>query len=248
LSILLIPIQSQAQLDKSLPGLESKEDKLKQDFDKIRDRLNDAIKGNSQEDDSSSSMVPSESATAALSINNDTNLNGTGWRTHEDVEHGYKIQYPQGWKQSESRLPMLTQKSFAITADEDPAKDLKDTLVNVYVTEASRTLDPATLKVQSIPLEQYANQQIAEVSSSKGQPNILKNEPTTIDGQPAWRLDYINNYLGTQLSYESHIFVTNGEKVYDVSLWLNPLKVEEMRPVGEKIMQTFQFTNQTANE
>lgn len=197
-----------------------------------------------QNDSSSTIQTENKSEQLNQSATNEV----VGWQTYEDGKNGYKIQYPQEWKKDEPAFPMVTQKgSFAITADDDPTKSLKDSLVNVYVTDASRTLDPGTLKIQSIPLERYANQQIAEVSSPKGEPNILKNEAVTLNGQPAWQLDYINNYLGTQLSYESHIFVTNGEKVYDISLWLNPFKVEEMRPVGEKILQTFQLTNNTVN-
>jgi hypothetical protein len=81
------------------------------------------------------------------------------------------------------------------------------------------------------------------MTSSKGEPTILKNEAITFSGEPAWRLDFIHNYLGIQSDYSIIIYVAKNDKLYEISLITPPLKVEEMRPVGEKIIQSIQFTN-----
>lgn len=170
-----------------------------------------------------------------------------GWQTYEDDENGYKIQYPQEWKTYESPFGLpQSQSGFAKSPDDDNTEPLMRTLVSVHVDNASRTLDPATLKVQPLSPEQNANELIAGMTSAKGTPNILRNEAITFGGQPAWRVDYIHNYLGVQANYGISIFVVKDQKIYEISLLTAPLKVEEMRPVGEKIIQTFQFTNNTA--
>ena len=104
----------------------------------------------------------------------------------------------------------------------------------MHVNNESKTLNPTTLQVESIPLKQYADAEIQGMTSVKGTPNVLKNEGITFNGQPAWRVDYIRNYLGAQLSYNIHIFVTKDGRLYDISYTTSPLKVPEMRPIGEK--------------
>ena len=174
-----------------------------------------------------------------------------GWQSYEDDEDGYKIQYPQEWKTVESNETLLGKKislhDFQITPDDDnpsalgPAGPTTDVSVNVQ--NASRTLDPATLKIQSLPLEHYVNELTQGSLQSSG--DIVTNEAVTFSGEPAWRVDYIYNYEGSQLFYGSHIFVIKDGKLYEITFATPPLKVEEMLPVGEKIIQTFQFTNNT---
>jgi hypothetical protein len=48
------------------------------------------------------------------------------------------------------------------------------------------------------------------------------------------------------LMYGKSIFIVKDGKVYDIGFTTEPLKVPEMRPVGEKIIQSFQFTNNTS--
>jgi hypothetical protein len=72
------------------------------------------------------------------------------------------------------------------------------------------------------------------MTSAEGSPDVLKNENITISGEPARRVDYINNYLGVQTNYGSNIFVIKDDKIYDIGFITSPLKVPEMRPIGEK--------------
>ena len=165
-----------------------------------------------------------------------------GWQTYEDSKYGYKIQYPQEWKFVKGLFSIST--DFSVSPDSEDVSAV-ETLANVHVNNESKTLNPTTLQVESIPLKQYADAEIQEMTSIKGTPNVLKNEGITFNGQPAWRLEYIHNYLGAQLSYNIHIFVAKDGRLYDISYTTPPLKVPEMRPIGEKIIQTFQFTNNT---
>ncbi len=166
-----------------------------------------------------------------------------GWQTYEDSQDGYNIRYPQEWKLVEN--PVLHRQTGFAASPDDNASPLEETLVSVNVRDATRTLDPTSLQVQSIPLKQYADELIQVMTSAKGEPNILNNEGITFIGEPAWRLDYIHNYLGIQVNYGITIYVAKGEKLYEISFSTPPLKVQDMRPIGEKIIQTFQFTNDT---
>jgi hypothetical protein len=78
------------------------------------------------------------------------------------------------------------------------------------------------------------------MTSATGSPDVLKNENTTISG------DYIANTRGVQIMYGSSIFVVKDDKLYDIGFITSPLKVPEMRPTGEKILQSFQLTTPVA--
>ena len=116
------------------------------------------------------------------------------------------------------------------------------------VKDAPRTLDPTTLKIKSLPLEHHANELISGLTTTKSEPTVIKNEAINFNGEPAWQVDYIWNFMGIQGHYNTHIFVIKDSKLYEVNFTTPPLKVEEMRPVGEKIIQTFQFFNSTGQD
>jgi len=171
------------------------------------------------------------------------------WKTYQDDNDGYKMQYPQEWKIVEpSETGFDIPNDFEVTPDDiGTSSGLTDptTSVTVYVENVSRTLDPASLQIQSLPLEHYANELTGGSLQSSG--NIIKNEAITFNGQPAWQVNYIYNYEGSQLFYGSHTFVIKDDKLYEITFATPPLKVEQMRPVGEKIIQTFQFFNNTGS-
>lgn len=169
------------------------------------------------------------------------------WQTYEDREQGYKIQYPQEWitDEPEGDIPkfLLLGKGITITPDDYPGTEL-----SVDVKDATRTLDPAPLQVQLIPLEEYANEVIRGLTTRQWEPTVIKNEAITFNGEPAWRVDYIWNFMGSQALYGNYIFVIKDSKLYEIHFATPPLEVQEMRPIGEKIIQTFQFTNNTTNQ
>jgi hypothetical protein len=97
------------------------------------------------------------------------------------------------------------------------------------------------------PVETHARNFIEAVGSGYGfiegmSIDVLKNNATTFGGEPAWNVEYIENVGGYQKQYGSKFFVIKGDKLFDVEFSADPLKVPEMRPIGEKILQSFQFT------
>lgn len=164
-----------------------------------------------------------------------------GWETHEDAKNGFRIQYPQEWK---TVTPTSARTVFDVSSGYAPGGKRQQSSVSVHIEDSGRQLDPATLKVRSTPLEQRADSLIAALGFNQ-KPNIIKNEDTIFKGEPAWRVDYIMNINGYQAQYGTNIFAYKNDKLYQVDFQTDPLKVEEMRPVGEKIINTFQFTNNT---
>lgn len=206
------------------------------------DASNDSSLSNSIEMENQSNQLRQASPTETV-----------GWQTYEDGDNHYKIQYPQGWRAEEPKSPLsgyypedspmmkrFREMHIDIKSEDDPG-----TSVSVEVKNASRTLDPATLKVKSLPLEHFANELIRGLTTVKSEPTVIRNEAITFNGDPAWRVDYIWNFMGIQGLYNIHIFVIKDSKLYEIDFTTPPLKVEETRTVGEKIIQTFQFTNNT---
>jgi hypothetical protein len=83
------------------------------------------------------------------------------------------------------------------------------------------------------------------ILSFSGNLEVLKDEAITLNGEPAWSLQFIVNSYGSQLSYGSVIYVLKEKALFEIDFTTPPLMVPEMRPVGEKIIQSFQFTNST---
>jgi hypothetical protein len=90
--------------------------------------------------------------------------------------------------------------------------------------------------------------QVLSFSGIGGDLEILKNEAVTLNGEPAWSLQFISiDSLGSQLSYSSSIYVIKDKELFEIDFLTPPLQVPEMRPIGEKIVQSFQFTNNTGS-
>ena len=64
--------------------------------------------------------------------------------------------------------------------------------------------------------------------------DTIKDEAITFAGEPAWQVEYITNYQGIQLMYGKSIFVVKDGKLFDIGFTMEPLKVPEMSPIGEK--------------
>ena len=71
--------------------------------------------------------------------------------------------------------------------------------------------------------------------------DITKNNATTINGNIAWRVDYITNLAEAQSSYESKVYLVNGGTLYTISFFTDPLKAPETLPEFEKILSSFTF-------
>jgi len=206
-------------------------------------------------DGGGSSLPNGLSPATSIQTENDTDQLGqassnetVGWQTYQDTQNGYKIQYPPEWKLDEGITPIKP--VLALTPDDETTNILERTEVTVKSTpiEDSRTLDPETLQVKETPfsLEDYAKSNINSFSSIGADLEILENKAVTLNGEPAWSLQFISiDSLGSQVSYSSSIYVIKDKVLFEIDFLTPPLKVPEMRPIGEKIIQSFEFTNST---
>jgi PsbP len=207
-------------------------------------------------------------ATPSVGINqtgNSTNQLGQaasndtiGWQTFQDNQFGFKLQAPPDWREAEIPNPDTNMEKLAITPEDvstliSPMFAKTKVIVEVENSSSGRTLDPTTLEVKSLPVESvetHANKFIEAARSGVIEGlsiDVLKNEATTFGGEPAWNVQYITNSEGYQREYGSKFLVIKGDKVFDVTFSTEPLKVPEMRPIGEKILQSFQFTTPQPN-
>lgn len=200
-----------------------------------------------------------------------TSNDTTGWQTYQDSQNGFKIEYPSEWgieepTSSSGLLPdsPLASEPFGpnpdaasppaktgvtLLPDDEPTDKIIKTHVSVDTLNTSRTLDPDTLQVTSLPPEHYAQAFIQTMTGlSEGSTlDTLKNEATTVSGLPAWQVEYISGYQGMQTSYGKNFYVVKDGKMFEIAFMTDPLEVPETRPIGEKIMDSFQFTNGTAS-
>jgi hypothetical protein len=213
---------------------------------------------------SSAASIQGENATdqTGRTTTNDT----SGMQTYQDSQNGFKIEYPSEWgiEEPTSSSGLLPDSPFldsdtnaasppartgvTLLPDDEPTDKIIKTHVSVDTLSTSRTLDPDTLQVTSLPPEHYAQAFIQTMTGlTEGSTlDTLKNEATTVSGLPAWQVEYISGYQGMQTSYGKNFYVVKDGKMFEIAFMTDPLEVPETRPIGEKIMNSFQFINDTA--
>ena len=148
-----------------------------------------------------------------------------GWHTYQDSQYGFKIQYPQEWRIDEDYSTTLIKPLVALIPGNESSNILDRTEVTVRTKpiEDTRTLDPETLQVKEIPysLEGHANSYIMSFS---GNLKILKNEAITLNGEPAWSLQFILNSYGSQLSYGSVIYMIKDKELFEIDFTTPPFR------------------------
>jgi hypothetical protein len=213
------------------------------------------------------SVVESDDESFATALQNGTNATESGqaasnetvgWQTYQDDQYGFKIQYPTEWGVVEPTSPFAlnpniqaappAQTGVTISPNDEPSDTIAKTRVSVDVQNTSRTLDPDTLEVTSLPPEHYAQSFIQGMTGliEGSTLDTLKNEATTVSGQPAWQVEYISGYQGMQTIYGKVFYVVKDGKLFEIAFSTGPLKVPETRPIGEIIIESFQLTTPRA--
>jgi hypothetical protein len=64
----------------------------------------------------------------------------------------------------------------------------------------------------------------------------LKDNPTTVAGNPAWTIAYTGAFGGVPLSYETTTYMIKDNKLYTFQYFSAQLKVPETLPVVQKMI------------
>jgi hypothetical protein len=70
----------------------------------------------------------------------------------------------------------------------------------------------------------------------------LKDNPTTVAGNPAWIIWYTGAFGGVPTAYETTTYMIKDNKLYTFQYFSDQLKVPETLPVVQKMINSFKLT------
>ncbi|MGH9974663.1 MAG: PsbP-related protein [Nitrososphaeraceae archaeon] len=183
--------------------------------------------------------------------------------TYENTEHGFAFDYPATWV-NEFDSEYEAQLNNFVVALADPSfidKDgYKSTILLVNVSDVHKYLDD-DLQIRANTAEDYARNKIKAENKVDEDTNYLlrtqtdlgryggslhtidniKNTITSIGGENASKVQYIQSYEGEQMVFNIFIYVVKDDKVYELSFYSEPLNVPETLPIGKNIIKSFRF-------
>lgn len=172
------------------------------------------------------------------------------WLPYEDPVNGIRIQIPSNWQIGQSdkivefRLPSTTKPSFG----SGPALDAS---LSISMQSVGSYHDTNTSQVKAASLQDYVTVKKNEISSSSTPTGgidyrleYLKDYPTIIDRNPAWKIEYMSYFLGRQGLYNIETYVIKDNILYTLEFWSDPLKVPETLSIAQQIIDSFQITRQ----
>jgi PsbP-like protein len=183
--------------------------------------------------------------------------------TYENTEHGFAFDYPATWV-NEFDSEYEAQLNNFVVALADPSfideDGYKSTIFRVNVSDVHKYLDD-DLQIKADTAEDYARNKIKAENKVDEDTNYLlrtqtdlgryggslhtldniKNTTTSIGGENASKVQYIQSYEGEQMVFNIFIYVVKDDKVYELSFYTEPLNVPETLPIGENIIKSFRF-------
>jgi hypothetical protein len=195
---------------------------------------------------SSSSVAVFTSTQEAIAQAQNQSLN-----TYRNDEYRFTFQYPGNWFEGTAGVATSFEKQVIILEaperrlSPDGEREMAETVFSVYATNVSSYLDPDDLQVKSNTAEDYARDETSFmlVPSSYGMSfEFGKNGTTSLAGKnDSWRIDHITSLDGEQRTFSITIFAVRDDVAFRLDFDTNPMKVPEMLPIAEKIIQSFRF-------
>ncbi len=149
--------------------------------------------------------------------------------TYTNPEGRFSIDYPSNSVAkpvADIRLDMLVHTNTNAT----------DAVLSISIENTTKYLDTNTLQVKTHSLRDYVNDKINKINSlSSGfrgteALKYLKDNPTTVAGNPAWTISYTND----PFLYYTTTYMIKDNKLYTFEYQSGQLKVPETLPVVQK--------------
>jgi hypothetical protein len=182
--------------------------------------------------------------------------------TYENKEYGFAFEHPATWHIEFDAYEAQLNNYVVSLADpySNDTDGIEQTIFRVNVSEVRKSLD-SDFQIRTDTVGDYARNQVNEEIKADNETNFLlrtetvlgrsggslhtldnlKNTTTTIGGEKASMVQYIQSYEGEQMVFNTFVFVIKDDKVYELSFYSEPLKAPETLPIAEKIIQSFRF-------
>jgi hypothetical protein len=153
----------------------------------------------------------------------------------------FSIQHPSNWQvddsssQGGSKFFKYMSGNLSFVSFNRPDRgDCINCYFAVSTDEVEPLLNTRTMKLENKSLEQYV-EEIQKFDSERSYKLIRENE-VTVSGNPGWKFESTDGF-----SYKSKIITVANGKFYILSYVEDPLKVPEMLPLVNKMVESFQI-------
>jgi hypothetical protein len=144
----------------------------------------------------------------------------------------FTIQHPSNWQVKENTEPPDGRVSFELTGRSLP-------IFAVNTEKAESHLDSDTMKLNNISLQELAEHEIAEMTSSEFRNfDLIKQNKVTIRGNDGWKMEFV----GEDSLYLFEICTIAHGKIYVLTYQDYSSKVPETLPLANEMVESFQIT------
>jgi PsbP len=151
--------------------------------------------------------------------------------TYTNNDMNYTIQHPSNWQVIEN-----TESPHERVTFESSDRSLPIFAVNTEKVE--RHLDSDSMTPKNISLQQLAQQELDEVSSSEFRNfDLIRQNKVTVGGNDGWKMEF----AGVDSFYLFEICTIANGKIYILTYQDNALNVPETLPLANKMVQSFQI-------
>lgn len=184
------------------------------------------------------------------------------WVTYQNPHFGITIQHPSDWEvissNTDSSPPAKGLASqiveFGLPApasDEQSASAATGQLASLSISMqiADSYLNTETMQVEGASLEDYIagkRSEIMNMAIPSGELGFkmeyIRDNKTTVGGNPAWNIEYMSSLLGEQVLYYITTYVMKDEHLYNLEFNTAALKAPEMIPIAQKMIDSFKIT------
>ena len=151
--------------------------------------------------------------------------------TYTNNNEKFSIQHPSNWQVKENTESPDGRVSFELSD-----RSLPIFAVNTEKVESH--LDSDTMTLKNISLQQLAQQELDEMSSSEFRNfDLIRQNKVTVGGNDGWKMEF----AGEDSFYLFEICTIANGKIYILTYQDNALKVPETLTLANKMAESFQF-------
>jgi hypothetical protein len=178
----------------------------------------------------STSVIPSSAAHEAYA---QTGGNNTSGLSYTDPSSGITVKYPSSWE----------------IRDVDPSLRPPDTISSTRLIPPGQNdtgfIDNVIISVNNVSnttLGQYTDEALRQYNNFSGVITITKSEPTTLAGNPAHSIEYLESHPGQPLK-KMQVWTIVGDRVYIVTYAADESEFPQYLADVQSIIQSLQISN-----
>ena len=178
----------------------------------------------------STSIIPSSASHEAYA---QTEGNNTGALSYTDPSSGITVQYPSSWEIRDVDPSLRPPDTISATRLLPPGQNDTGFIDNVVISVNN---------VSNTTLGQYTDEALAQYNNLSDIITITKSEPTTLAGNPAHVIEYLESHPDQPLK-KMQVWTIVGDRVYIVTYAADESEFPQYLADVQSIIESLQISN-----